>query len=360
MRCLLLTGLMLACAAAGATPFSYSRSTVAEGVYVFTEPAGHAIVSGNTVVIVGDESVAVVDTGHHPGLTRRMIAEIRALTPKPVAFVINTHWHNDHVAGNAEYAAAFPGAKFVAHSFTARLLDTETRAFQSETCQGFLRVQSKPLREALAAGLGLDGVPLTEARRKRYQRYVDEADTASAECLEFRYRGADLAFEDRVTLRLGGREVQVMYLGRANTAGDAVVVVPDANVVAVGDILVHPFPFALQSYIGEWAAVLRRIEAMKPEVLVPGHGPPMRDLGYLSDIAGLMESIDRQVRTAYRPGMSLEDLRKQVDVAEFRRRIAGDDVFLQVNFDAMIAGSAVARAWQEASGKLEPEGLPRL
>jgi hypothetical protein len=58
--------------------------------------------------------------------------------------------------------------------------------------------------------------------------------------------------------------------------------------------------------------------------------------------------------------MALEDLRKQVDLGESRRRIAGDDPFLQANFDAMVTGSAVARAWQEAAGKLEPEGLPRL
>lgn len=354
---------LLACAAAStlaaATPFSYSTTRVAEGIYVFAEPAGHAIVSGNTLVVVGEESVAVVDTGHHPSLTRRMIAEIRALTPKPVAFVVNTHWHNDHVAGNAEYAAAFPGAKFVAHAYTARLLDTETRIFQSRTCQGFLRTQSKPLRDALAAGLGLDGVALTDARRRRYERFVAEADAGMDECSEFRYRGADLAFEDRVTLRLGGRDVQVMFLGRANTAGDAVVVVPDANVMAVGDILVHPFPFAFQSYIGEWAAVLRRIEAMKPAVIVPGHGPVMRDTAYLIEIASLMESIDRQVGAAYRPGMTLEELRAKVDLSDHRRRIAGDDPFIGANFDAGVTGSAIARAWQAARGHLEPEGLPR-
>ena len=58
--------------ASGAAPFSYTTVKVAEGVYAFVEPPGHAIVSGNTTVIVGDDGVAVVDTGHHPGLTRRM------------------------------------------------------------------------------------------------------------------------------------------------------------------------------------------------------------------------------------------------------------------------------------------------
>ena len=87
-----------------------------------------------------------------------------------------------------------------------------------------------------------------------------------------------------MTLRLGKRDVQVMFLGRANTAGDAVVYVPDAKVLATGDIVVHPFPFAFQSYIGEWARVLRKMEAMDAIAIVPGHGPVMRDKAYLADV----------------------------------------------------------------------------
>ncbi|MGZ5040228.1 MAG: hypothetical protein ACXWBQ_05750, partial [Usitatibacter sp.] len=134
---------------------------------------------------------------------------------------------------------------------------------------------------------------------------------------------------------------------------------PDAKVLAVGDILVHPFPFAFQSYIADWAAVLRRIQAMDAVAIIPGHGPVMRDTRYLVDIAELMESIDTQVRAAYRPGMTLEELRKHVDLAPFRQRIAGDDPVIGANFDAMVAGSAVSRAWQAARGQLEPEGFPR-
>ena len=342
-----------------ASPFGYERVRVAEGIYAFIETPGHAVVSGNSIAIVGDDDVAVVDTGQHPELTRRMIAEIRALTAKPVRYVINTHWHNDHVAGNALYAEAFPGARFIAHEFTARVMDTDIRAFQGPQCQSFLRVQSKALRDALASGTALDGKPLSDERRARYTRVLVDADAAIEECLQFRYRGADETFSDRLTLRLGNRDVQVMFLGRANTAGDAVVLVPDAKVLMTGDILVHPFPFALQSYPGEWAAVLRRIDAIDATAIVPGHGPVMRDRAYLREIAALMESVDAQVRKAYHPGMALEDVRKQVDLAAFRARIAGDDAVIGANFDAMVTGSAVARAYQAAKGTMEPEGLPK-
>jgi glyoxylase-like metal-dependent hydrolase (beta-lactamase superfamily II) len=344
--------------AARAEPFSYERVQVADGVFAFVERFGHAIVSGNSVAIVGDNGVVVVDTGHHPDLTRKMIAEIRRITAKPVLYVVNTHWHADHVSGNFVYAEEYPGVKFIAHEFTAKLIGTEAEANMGPGCQAFLREQTKPLRDMVRSGVGPDGKPIPEARIARLREVLDDADAANGECMQIRFPPTDIAFQDRLALHLGKREVQVMFLGRANTAGDAVVYIPDVKVAAIGDILVHPFPFATQSYIGEWAAVLRRIEAMDTAAIVPGHGPVMRDKKYLVEIAGLMESIDSQARKAYEPGIALADLRKRVDISGFRGRIAGEDRLLQVNFDAM-ADSAVARAWQSLRGAMEPEGLPK-
>ena len=358
MRSLLALLSLLAIPALADYPFSYKRVEVAPGIHAFIEPFGHAVVSGNIVAIVGEEVVAIVDSGHHPRLTRAIASEVRKLTPKPVRYVINTHWHNDHVSGNSMLAEAFPGVAIVAHDFTAGMMDKTVRAFQGPNCLPFLREQSKPLRELVASGKGRDGAPFTEARRQRLEGFVRDADAAQAECAEFRYRGPDLTFTDRMTLRLGNRVVELLHPGRANTAGDVIAWVPDAKVVAVGDIVVHPFPYATQSYVSEWAQALRRIEAMPFEALVPGHGPVMRDRAYLRDLAGLFESITTQARAAWRPGMELAELRKRIDLADWRKRFAGDDRFIGANFDNMVTDLAVGRAWQELAGRLEPEGLP--
>jgi cyclase len=358
--------LALSCAAGSCTgvlaadpyPFSFETVKVAEGVYAFIEPAGKAIVSGNTTVVIGDEAVLVVDTGHHPELSRRMTEEIRRLTRKPVKYVVNTHWHNDHVSGNAIFAEAFPEARFIAQSFTADALDTQVRPYYGKSCENLARSQTKPYREMLEKGVSPDGKPIPDDRRQRIEAALQQADVGLKECSQFRYHGSDIAYGDRLTVRLGGRSVDILWLGRANTAGDAVIHIPDVKVAAVGDILVHPFPFATQSYISEWAAVLRKIEAMDTVAIVPGHGPVQRDKAYLVDIAELMESIMLQARNAYQPGMTLDDLRSRVDVEAFRARIAGNNAFIDANFKVMNA-SAVARAWQELQGKLEPEGMPK-
>src|SRR5688500_14894753 len=143
LRALLLLIVAVAPPAAAAYPWTYQRSEVARGVHVFSEPFGHAVVSGNIVAIAGDEAVAIVDSGHHPRLTRAIAAEVRALTGKPVRYLVNTHWHNDHVSGNTELATAFPGLTIVAHAFTATMMDKTVRAFQGPNCLPFLREQSK-------------------------------------------------------------------------------------------------------------------------------------------------------------------------------------------------------------------------
>ena len=354
---LALVGLMPTLALAADYPYSYKRVQVADGVHAFIEDFGRAVVSGNIVAIVGEDSVAVIDTGHHPRLTRSIVAEIRALTPKPVRYVVNTHWHNDHVSGNYVFEEAWPGVTVVAHAFTAQVMDKDVRDFQGPNCVPFLKTQSQPLRDALASGKGRDGQPLPEARRKRMEAFVLEADVAMEECTEFRYRSPGLTFTDRVTLRLGKREVEVMHWGRANTAGDVVAWVPDVKVLAAGDLVVHPFPFATASYISEWAAVLKRLEATPYEVMVPGHGPLMRDRKYVAEVREVLESVMSQARAAYTPGMTAEELRKKVDLKAHRQRIAGDDAMIGANFDNMIGNLAVGRAWQELAGKWEPESI---
>jgi glyoxylase-like metal-dependent hydrolase (beta-lactamase superfamily II) len=338
------------------SPFSYSVTDVAPGIRLYSDAGRHAIVSGNTVVIAGDKAAMVVDTGSHPDLTHKIIADIRGFTAKPVTTIVNTHWHNDHVSGNGLYAEAFPAARFVAQRFTAESLERIVKPYLGQKCADFLAGQVAPYREILKSGKGSDGNPLSDERRARIESVIIEADYGSAECMAMTFHGSDIAFDDRYSVDLGGRKVEVMWLGRANTAGDAVLYVPDAKLLITGDILVYPFPFATQSYIGEWAQVLRKIDAMDVVTIIPGHGPVMKDRVYLLQIAELMERIAGQVKAAYRPDMKLEDVQKQVDVADLREKIVGTDRFLVANFDAAVQG-AIKRAFEEASGHMEPEGI---
>lgn len=334
--------------------YAYETRAVAPGVYVFSEPALHAVVSGNVVAVIGDDAVLVFDTGHHPTVSRAIADDLKKITSKPVRFVVNSHWHDDHWVGNAEFADAWPGLEVIAHPFTDGLMEARREKFRGAACRDELARDSKPYVEMKASGKRPDGTPLSEASRARIESLLSEVEVQSAECDRMRFRGVDRKVADSLKVDLGHRVVELKFLGRANTAGDLIAIVPDAKLVLTGDILVHPFPFATESYISDWAAVLDRIDRMEFSALVPGHGPVLKDRQYLELVRDLMASVATQVRAAYRPGASLETVEAAVHLEDFRRRIAGDDKLLGLNFDAMMH-SAIDRAYQEASGTPKPE-----
>src|SRR6476661_282069 len=98
---------------------------VAKGVYaaIRIEPPG-LTVNANSVFIINDSDVVVVDTTLTPGTARETISALKQLTSKLVKYVINTHWHDDHIMGNQAYREAFPGVEFIAHQETRDYLPT--------------------------------------------------------------------------------------------------------------------------------------------------------------------------------------------------------------------------------------------
>lgn len=337
-------------------PFSYESVQVADGVHAFIEPTNHAIVSGNVIAVIGDEAALVFDTGHHPPMTRAIVRDLKRITAKPVRFVVVSHWHDDHWVGNAEFAAAYPGAQVIAHPFTAARMEQRKQEFRGEPCKALLRSQAQPIRDQLASGKKRDGSPLPADIRAAEEAMIAKADEQLRECDMMQFRGVDRHVERSLELDLGGRTVRLMHLGRGNTAGDLVAYVPDSRTLLAGDLLVHPLPFATQVYVREWAAVLRALAALDAAAIVPGHGPVMRDHAYLEQLTALLESLDAQARAAYRPRMTADELRERIDLSSFRAEFCGDDAIRGLNFDAMIRGSAVDRAWQDLSGQWQPEG----
>ena len=116
----------ISCFAQNTIPKTYEKVKVAEGVYAFiAEEPKTEIVSGNSVAVIGDDGVLVVDTMHFPSLTRRMIADIKQLTDKPVRYVVNTHWHPDHLMGNGEYKQAFPDVVILSTPSTREQMESQ-------------------------------------------------------------------------------------------------------------------------------------------------------------------------------------------------------------------------------------------
>src|SRR5262249_8763111 len=131
------------------------------GIYVIRhQDAPDTNPQGNTTVIIGERAVLVIDSAYLPSSAREDIAQIRQWTQVPVRYLLNTHWHPDHVRGNAAYMDAFPGLSIIAHAETMELM----KVYETGNLDRYPK-RIAAMRTALEQGKDLEGKPLDEAAR---------------------------------------------------------------------------------------------------------------------------------------------------------------------------------------------------
>ena len=351
---LCLFALSIPARASQARPAKFDVVKLAEGVYavVRRDPPGFAVES-NSLFIIGDDGVIVVDAQSNVATTRETLAALRALTDKPVRFVINTHWHDDHVIGNQVYAESFPGVQFVAHAATRAYLPAQGAINRRKWHEGGLSQFVEMLRNLVKDNKSLGGGALDDEERASYLSDIRLGEGYMTVPATYEPILPTVTLEDKLTLYQGSRAVEILFLGRGHTSGDVVVRLPREGIVAAGDLVVWPVPFvgSDQSHVSDWAATLEKLSALKPAVILPGHGPLMRDDSYVRQVARLMDSINSQTRAAVARGESLEAARKSVKLDELRKLFAGESHLKNTLFSMYVAGPAVASAYTDATAK---------
>ncbi|HEV8332941.1 MAG TPA: MBL fold metallo-hydrolase [Steroidobacteraceae bacterium] len=304
-----------------------SVTKVADGVYSIRHvDAPDTNPQGNTTVIIGERAVLVVDSSYLPSSAAEDIAQIRRWTDRPVRYVLNTHWHPDHQRGNSVYVDAFPDVSIVAHVETARLMASYDAAN----------------RERYPKRLQAMQATLAQKPDAELQKTVDGRNRVLAELERSRLQLPTLTFDSELNLDLGNRVVEIRHSGTGDTRGDAWAWLPQEQVLVTGDVLAAPVPYFFAGYPEGLAHTLHRLLELDAKAIVPGHGDVMRDKTYMRAVLEMVETIVGQVNAAVvRIGSlsaRLEDVRPQIDVAEYRQRFAGDDPHNQEYFDESIEG----------------------
>jgi glyoxylase-like metal-dependent hydrolase (beta-lactamase superfamily II) len=326
-----LTALFLLVAPLLAAPNERQVTKLAEGVYAIEHQFGN---SGNTTVIIGDRQVFVVDSPNFPAFAREDIAQIRQWTDKPVAYLLNTHFHEDHNNGNRAYMNAFPALTIIAQENTKRDMDL--------ILPGNIARHAAEYAARIAAykqGKDTDGRALSDEEKKQVQEGLPRVEQNGADFKALVYQPPTLTFTDKLDIDIGNREVQVKHLGRGHTPGDTVVYLPKEKILAAGDLLVYPVPHvAFAGYPSEWVQTLHKMADLDVTTIVTGHGTVLHDKAYIYLVADLLQSAVDQVRArvsqlghpAFYP---VDQVKGAVDLTPFRARFAGDDKDLQAEFD---------------------------
>lgn len=235
----------------------------------------------NTGVIIGENSVMVVDTQATPRMANRVIRKIREVTDKPIDYVVLSHYHAVRVLG----AFAYQPREIICSRYTHDLIvERGQQDYESEVGR-FPRLFK-----------GVDSIPgLT---------------------------WPTMTFETEMTIWLGQVEVKLIHLGKGHTKGDIVVWLPQDKILFSGDLVEYgATPYTGDAYLTDWPQTLDRLAAFQPAKVVPGRGdaldtPEKVDAG-IAGTRAFIQIMFASVQQSYQAGKNLSDtyieVRKQLD-----------------------------------------------
>ena len=188
----------------------------------------------NAGIIIGDDSVMVIDSLRVPSFARDLIQDIKHITDKKIKFVIDTHAHWDHAWGNEE----FPDAIIIGH----------------ENCYNEMTD--------------------IEWNKQWREKIVNSGDSWSEEAKLVQITPPNQTFAKTMRLYFGGREIILRYLGKAHTSGDIFIHLPESNILFTGDVAQNEgMPFFGDSYPEEWPETDDKLINLTVDTFVAGHGP---------------------------------------------------------------------------------------
>lgn len=206
---------------------------------------------GNTVVFDAPDGLIVVDTGRH-GWHSDAILAYAARRGRPVAAIINTHWHLDHSSGNGRIRAAHPGARVYT-----------TRAVEGVLAEGgFLE------RNFVGARAMLENPALPALQREEVQIFIETM-------AERQILLPDVAIERSGWMRIAGRRFDVRVTNGAVTEADVWLYDRRSRVAVIGDLVTFPAPFFETACPDQWRVALDEVWATPFRIVIPGHGAPM-------------------------------------------------------------------------------------
>ncbi|HWP45198.1 MAG TPA: MBL fold metallo-hydrolase [Blastocatellia bacterium] len=291
----------------------FTVKQVVPGVWAFiARPSTPALAVSNAAVIELGDKVLVVDSHLTPSAAREAARLIAAVTGnKSVRFLVNTHWHPDHVQGNSAYSSAFPGAiDIIAHTNTRRDMLALEIPFLKDQKQ-LLPKQIAGIKSQLAVGKK-DGLPLSDAQRMQLEAQLKQGEALLKEIESLEIALPNLTLDRSMSLHAGGREVRILYFGRGHTEGDVVVFLPEEKVLVTGDLLTNSIPFMRDAYPLEWSATLAGIEKLDYTWCVPGHGDVQQGKERLHMLRSFLDDLVPAVRRAIASGKSLEEAKRTV------------------------------------------------
>ena len=288
---------------------AFNFTKIADGVY-FATGNGNMRVFSNCVVIINEEEVMLVDSSTSPAAARALTADIKTLTTKPIRYVIDTHFHFDHAHGNQIFG---PEVEIIGHEYTRKRLSGDIlNSFTYLAFTSNLPDQIKSIQNQIAGE--------TDAEKKKELEKELELQTGFYRSQQdLRPTPPNLTFNDRMTLFRGDREIRLLFLGIGHTAGDIFVYLPKEKILCTGDFLMPRLSYMGDGYVDEWDDTLEKLKSIDFDVILPGHGDPMRTGDKIAHFQAYLRDLWFKTIDMRGKGASADEVAEKIDLTEHKK-----------------------------------------
>jgi glyoxylase-like metal-dependent hydrolase (beta-lactamase superfamily II) len=288
---------------------------VASGVYAaLGKPT--ALINCNAAIFENANDLLIVDTHSKGSAVAALVAQIRKeLSPKPVRYVVNTHFHWDHSQGSPAYRKIAPHADILSSTATRRLIAELGPARARESVEGAVR-SIEDYQKQLAAAK-------TPREKQHWERMIADSRAYIAEMRDYTPELPNVTFDDHLVLHDKAHELHLLWKGRGHTAGDVMVFCPEKKVIASGDLLHCFLPFIADGYPREWPRTLRSAGELEFDHVIGGHGDVQQGHERLLQKADYIEELTAAVAAGKQRGRTVGQLQKEITPTALRTLSAG-------------------------------------
>ena len=284
---------------------AYKFENIADGVYYasVTRPG----LGSNNVVVVNDRDVLIVDTGTSPEAARTFVNDVKKLTDKPIRYVVNTHFHYDHTAGNQIFG---PEVQIIATDYVYQMLATTDVLHREPFVTSQVTALSARV-DTLMKQIAAEG----DAQQKAaLQKDLADVQRLQQNNSEIKVTPPNIHYSTKMVLDKGGREIDLMFLGRGHTAGDTIVFLPKERIVCTGDLMESRLAYMGDAFFTDWIATLEELKKLDFAVDLPGHGVPFTNKSLITAYQAYLTDLTNQVTKLKNEGVSPDDAAKRVDL----------------------------------------------
>ncbi len=324
----------------GQTKISFVVKKITDHIYI-AHPQKVNRVNNTSTVILSPGYLTVVESQTDEFMATELIKTIRSeISRLPIKYLINTHFHLDHILGTKAFVKENPGIVIITHDLTAKIMKQKAQADKDQFAAGLMQKSISTRKQAQQEK--------NKEKRSELSAAANDIEKYSKDLSASTVTFPTLTFGDSLTIWDNRLHIELRFLGGGHTQGDIILLIPEEKFLITGD-LVHDYePLFWDADIDSWLSVLDKIKAMDFDYFVGGHGDVHKGKEIIDFWKEYIEEVKGKTIKAIGEGISLTDFQKSLSLESFISLQKGDYGKRIQNFRSSYMGDVITGPLLEA------------